>query len=63
MKKHGHVGVPEIAAMLGKSRQWVHTLATGDDSFPQPASVLASGKVWHTADIESWIAARQKAES
>jgi predicted DNA-binding transcriptional regulator AlpA len=47
------VGVAEIADLLGVSRQRVDQLAERDD-FPNPAAVLAAGRIWKRADIEAW---------
>ncbi|MGH9048186.1 MAG: hypothetical protein ACRDY4_00475 [Acidimicrobiia bacterium] len=51
------VGVSEIAAILGVSRQRTHALAHRDD-FPEPVARLASGSVWTRPSItlfaESW---------
>jgi prophage regulatory protein len=62
MKKHEHVGVHEIAERIGTSRQWVHKLLAQDETFPKPVSDLKAGKVWHTADVEAWLAKRQSDE-
>lgn len=56
---HHLVGPQEVATMLGVSRQRVTQLAARDD-FPAPAVVLASGKVWHTEDIEAWKQSRDE---
>lgn len=47
------VGVHEIAALLGVSRQRVHQLAARKD-FPKPLAVLHAGKVWRRRDVEAW---------
>ncbi len=54
---HHLVGLTEIAAMLGVSRQRVHQLAQGAD-FPRPIADLASGRVWETVAVAQWISAR-----
>ena len=47
------VSTPEIAAMLGVSRQRVDQLTRGE-GFPEPAAELAIGRVWERADVEAW---------
>jgi predicted DNA-binding transcriptional regulator AlpA len=54
---HHLVGAAEIAAMLGVSRQRVQQLTSRPD-FPEPAAVLAMGKVWRTEDVQAWAKAR-----
>ena len=54
------VGVAEIAAQLGVSRQRVHEILRTAHDFPEPAAELAAGRVWLRADVESWIAARER---
>ncbi|WP_026310861.1 helix-turn-helix transcriptional regulator [Parafrankia elaeagni] len=56
---HHLMGTAEIAERLGVSRQRVHQIETGDPTFPKPVAELSAGKVWETADIERWIAARR----
>ena len=65
------VGISEIAATLGVSRQRAHALAHRDD-FPEPVARLASGSVWTrpsiTLFVESWKrkpgrASREEAEN
>lgn len=50
-------GTAEIAAHLGVSRQRVQQLSVRP-GFPEPAAVLALGKVWHAADVRGWSAER-----
>ena len=54
------VGVAEIAQLLDVSRQRVHELMRSDVSFPAPAAELAAGRIWERADVEGWMAARQR---
>lgn len=49
------VGVAEIAAMLGVSRQRVDQLAAAED-FPPPLAELAAGRIWARAAVEEWMA-------
>ncbi len=51
---HHLVGVTEIAAMLGVSRQRVHQLTKEDPDFPRPAAVLSAGGVWERKAVEEW---------
>lgn len=53
---HHLVGVAEIAALLGVSRQRVHQL-TKLDGFPEPEVVLTAGTVWKRDDVERWAKA------
>lgn len=53
------MSVAEIAAMLGVSRRQVHRLAAQSD-FPDPADVLAVGRVWRRRDIERWAVKRRR---
>ncbi|GAB3818778.1 hypothetical protein [Micromonospora zhanjiangensis] len=48
--------MPEIADFLGVSRQRVHQMAERDPCFPEPATVLAVGKIWRGEDIRAWAA-------
>jgi predicted DNA-binding transcriptional regulator AlpA len=45
----------QVAKLLGKSRQWVDQLAKTDPTFPAPAVVLPSGRIWERADLEKWM--------
>ena len=49
------VGVAEIAALLGRTRQRVQQLTATSD-FPAPVQVLTMGKVWRADDIHAWAA-------
>jgi predicted DNA-binding transcriptional regulator AlpA len=50
------VGVREIAAVLGVSRQRVYQLIESYDDFPAPVATLALGRVWSRAAVEAWHA-------
>ncbi|MFI5931802.1 hypothetical protein [Actinoplanes sp. NPDC051494] len=39
----------------GISRQRAYQITT-QANFPAPAAVLSLGRVWHTAEVEKWIA-------
>jgi predicted DNA-binding transcriptional regulator AlpA len=47
------VGLTEIAAMFGVSRQYADRLARSD-GFPQPEAVITAGRIWRREDIERW---------
>ncbi|MGH9111591.1 MAG: helix-turn-helix transcriptional regulator [Acidimicrobiales bacterium] len=47
------VSTPEIAALLGVSRQRVDQL-TRTPGFPEPTASLAIGRVWERSDVEAW---------
>ncbi len=49
------VGVSEVAAMLGCSRQYASKLAHEPPAgFPAPLETLRSGPVWDRRRIEDW---------
>jgi predicted DNA-binding transcriptional regulator AlpA len=50
------VGVSEIAAILGVSRQRVHQLIEEARDFPVPEAELSAGKVWSRAAVDAWRA-------
>lgn len=50
---HHLMGAAEVAEFLQISRQRVLQLRQRPD-FPEPVSVLASGPVWESADVERW---------
>jgi predicted DNA-binding transcriptional regulator AlpA len=47
------VGLTEIAAMLGVSRQRVHQLAA-TEAFPTPEAEVSAGRLWKREAIEKW---------
>jgi len=47
------VGVTEIGQLLGVSRQRADQL-THIAGFPPAVAVLASGRIWHRAEVEEW---------
>jgi predicted DNA-binding transcriptional regulator AlpA len=51
------VGVTEVAAVLGVSRQRVDQLIGSYWDFPLPIASLAGGRVWERHDVEAWVAA------
>lgn len=53
------VGVAEVAADLGVSRQRVSTLSHRED-FPAPVARLASGPVWRAGDLSTFALGWQR---
>lgn len=51
------VGLSEIAAMFGVSRQRASQIVRDYDDFPAPVAELASGRIWETAAVEAWAEA------
>lgn len=51
------LGVTEVAALLGISRQRVDVLSHSDPDFPEPMAVLGRGRVWQRDDIVEWARA------
>jgi prophage regulatory protein len=51
------LGVTEVAALLGISRQRVQQLTETDADFPEPAAELARGRVWQKSDVVRWAKA------
>jgi predicted DNA-binding transcriptional regulator AlpA len=50
------VSAPEVADILGVSRQRVHQILSGNPRFPEPLFRLGSGPVWSRQAIESFQA-------
>ena len=48
------LGLTEVAALVGISRQRVLQLIGTDPDFPAPAETLARGRVWRRGDIVKW---------
>jgi predicted DNA-binding transcriptional regulator AlpA len=48
------VATPEIASMLGVSRQRADAL-TRQVGFPAPAAKLSIGRIWLKSDVDRWI--------
>lgn len=48
------MGQQEIRERLGYSRQHTAVLI-GSKGFPDPAYVLAMGRIWLAEDVEKWI--------
>lgn len=53
---HHLVGVTEIAAMLGVSRQRADQLSRAD-GFPTPEVEISAGRVWKREHVETWAKA------
>lgn len=49
------MGQQEIAKRLGYSRQHTANLIN-HRNFPEPAYVLAMGRIWLAEEVEKWIA-------
>jgi len=47
------MGTAEVAELLGVTNQRVDQLARRPD-FPKPVAVLAAGRIWNRAHVESW---------
>ncbi|MEX1126610.1 MAG: DNA-binding protein [Acidimicrobiia bacterium] len=54
---HHLVGITEIAAMLGVSRQRANQVSRAYADFPEPEAELSAGRVWKRKAIESWMRA------
>ena len=50
------MGLTEIAALLGITRQRVYQLSQAS-GFPTPEARLTMGMVWRRGDIETWARA------
>jgi predicted DNA-binding transcriptional regulator AlpA len=50
------LGVAEIAAMLGVTRQRVHQLIEESSDFPDPEAELAGGRIWSRSAVAAWLA-------
>lgn len=59
------IGQPELAELLGVSRQRVSQLALGRGkrSLPEPAAHLARGRVWYVDDVVAWCVESGRAEA
>lgn len=53
---HHLLGVAEVSALLGVSRQRVDQLAASHPDFPRPEAELAAGRIWSRAAVEGWTA-------
>jgi predicted DNA-binding transcriptional regulator AlpA len=54
MEPHDHMGIAEVAELLGISRQRVHAIKNAYADFPAPTSELVRGPIWHSADVLAW---------
>ncbi len=57
------VGVAEVAALLGVSRQRVAQIAGDYPDFPAPEAELAAGRVWSREAVEAWLATHPERKS
>ena len=51
------VGLAEVMAILGVSRQRTHELVDSR-SFPKPVATLHRGRIWLKGEVEAWNRAR-----
>jgi predicted DNA-binding transcriptional regulator AlpA len=51
------VGLAEIAAMLGVSRQRADKILRTDEDFPEPQAILTAGRIWSREAVEEWARA------
>jgi predicted DNA-binding transcriptional regulator AlpA len=51
------VGISEIAALLGVTRQRVDKLSRTDEDFPEPVAELHAGRIWMRASVLRWARA------
>lgn len=49
------VGTPEVASILGVSRERVRQLAETPGHFPSPVATIRDTRVWRWGDIADWI--------
>jgi predicted DNA-binding transcriptional regulator AlpA len=52
---HRLMGLAEIAAMLGVSRQRADVIVKTDRAFPEPVAVLSAGRIWERESVEAWV--------
>ena len=52
------VATPEIAQLLGVSRQRADVI-TKQAGFPEPIASLSVGKIWSKSDVERWMSAHR----
>ena len=50
------IGLKEIATLLGVSRQRALQIVRDRPEFPEPVARLASGRVWRTEAVQTWVA-------
>ena len=51
------VGVAEIAAMFGMTRQGVDKIIRTKSDFPEPEATISAGRIWSRVAIEKWAKA------
>ena len=49
------VAIPEIATMLGVSRQRASKIIHSYENFPEPVAELSIGRIWKRSDVQRWI--------
>jgi hypothetical protein len=50
------VGMTELGALLGVTKQRANQLTAEHESFPAPVLALASGRLWLRSAVEAWVA-------
>jgi len=56
-RDHRHVGLAEIAVVLGVSKARAHRISRDHQDFPPPIDALRMGNVWHLDDVQAWVEA------
>lgn len=51
------IGLKEVAALLGVSRQRAFQIVQERADFPAPVATLAAGRVWALPAVGEWMAA------
>jgi predicted DNA-binding transcriptional regulator AlpA len=54
------VSVPEVAEMLGVSRQRVHQIVRAYEDFPAPVAELALGRIWNREAVADWMSSQPR---
>jgi predicted DNA-binding transcriptional regulator AlpA len=52
--------MPEVAEILGVTRQRVHQLIRAYSDFPKPEAELAVGRIWKREAITTWAASHPR---
>lgn len=51
------VGLTEVGAMLGVSRERAHQLVDSYQDFPPPVAVVGTRRGWDPVQVEQWFSA------
>jgi hypothetical protein len=57
--ENDHLGIGEVAGLLGVSRQRLHGIRRAYPDFPPPAETLSCGPIWHAIDVDAWVASHR----